>query len=399
MSAVPAQAEATPRLEAGRPPDAPPAGDPAAHLARGQALIGRGEPGAAVIVLREAIRLRPDLVEARASLGRALQAIGDLDSAIEEFRAVLRVEPDVAAVRLSLATALMAQRDWAGARTKLEEALEQQPDLLEAHYSLGLVRYTLGDLSGAIEAYRRVLQLEPRHVDARYHLALALRLAGRDDEATREFLAAAEQGLPRAQYFAGAAYATGIGVNRSLAAAIEWLFRAADGGVQQAEEALAQLRQVALGKGRSAPAERLAAERAFRDYRAALWGRFPGLPRGEDDSPGAALLRHGRVVEAIPLLIREASALGDSAQRLLESLYEAGVEGRVLPHDPRILAYLVAAAAEGLPRPRIELARIYARGLGVPKDLGRAMALLRTTPHEDAQRLLHELSGASDEGQ
>jgi hypothetical protein len=35
----------------------------------------------------------------------------------------------------------------------------------------------------------------------------------------------------------------------------------------------------------------------------------------------------------------------------------------------------------------------------VPKDVGRAIALLKSTPHEDAQRLLQELSATGREVQ
>src|SRR5206468_11756915 len=98
-----------------------------------------------------------------------------------------------------------------------EAIVRVRPDLLQAHYSLGVVRYTLGDLDGAVEAYRRVLAIDPQHQDARYNLALMLKLARRDAEATPEFLAAAQAGLPRAQYFVGVAYAGGRGADPHLA--------------------------------------------------------------------------------------------------------------------------------------------------------------------------------------
>jgi tetratricopeptide (TPR) repeat protein len=334
-------------------PAAPtPAGDPARALDLGRALLARGEMAAATVALREALRLEPDLAEARASLGLALYAMGDLDAAIEELRGLLRVRPDLAEARLTLAAALVARQDWPAARAELETALAAQSDLLQAQYTLGVVRYAQGDLAGAIEAYRRVLAREPRAVDARYNLALVLKLARRDDEATSEFLAAAEAGLPRAQYFAGAAYATGAGAPRDLVAAIAWWTRAAEHGVTQAEEGLAQLRQSASGRGRRAPAERQAVEQAFGEYRARLWNDYPGLARQGDEPLGAALLRQGRAREAVPVLIREAAALSEPAQRMLETLYDQGIEGQLPAHDARILAYLKSAAAEGRSRPR-----------------------------------------------
>lgn len=353
---------------------------------------------AAVAGLRQILRSEPDHLPARTSLAMALYAMGDIDGALEELRAILRGRPETIQARLMLATVLTAKQDWTGARAELDDVLRRQPDLLQAHYTLGLVRYTLGDLPGAIASYRRVLAGDPDHADAHYNLALVLKLGHRDAEATGEFLAAARAGLPRAQYFLGTAYATGVGVERSLPVAIDWWFRAAERGVTQADEALAQLRQVALGRGRRAASERAGAEQAFRDYRAALWGAYPDLSADGRDSVGARLLEVGRVPEAVPLLLREAWALGEPAERLLEALYEQGAGAELAVHDSRILGFLRTAAGEGQVRPRIALARIYARGLGVPPDVDRAIGLLRATPHEDAQRLLQELTATTESG-
>src|SRR2546425_11302129 len=206
---------------------------------------------AAVSALREALRREPDLIQARTSLGLALYGLGDLDAAVEELRATLRRQPDALTARLTLAAALVAKQDWAASR--------------------------------------------------------CASLSMSDAEATPEFLVAAQAGHARAQYFTGTAYAAGLGVERDLTTAIAWWFLAAEQGVTQADEALAQLRQVALGRGRRAAADRATVEQAFRDYRAALWRDFPGLAANGDDTVGGALLRKGRVREAVPVLIREAS--------------------------------------------------------------------------------------------
>jgi tetratricopeptide (TPR) repeat protein len=345
-STLPSLPTADPRPAAPAEPGEPSA---AALLERGQALLARGEPAAAATALRAALRRDPDLAAARASLGLALYALGDLDAAVEELRAALRRQPDAVDARLVLARALAARQEWPAAREELDRVLLAQPDRLEARYLLGVVRYAQGDAAGAIDAYRRVLAGDPQQQDARYNLALVLKLARRESEATPEFVAAAQAGHARAQYFAGAAYAGGLGVERSLTTAIAWWFQAAEQGVPQADEALAQLRQIALGRGRSGPTERLAADRAFAEYRAALWREFPELTPG-DETLGAALLRQGRPAEAVTMLIREASALSQPAQRQLETLYEQGVDG-VPARDPRILAYMRGAAAEGLRPP------------------------------------------------
>ena len=355
-TAAPTVPPATPSADVR--PGAPPVPEPTARpeaarldLERGQALMTRGEMAAAATALREALRREPDLLPARVSLGLALYGLGDLDAAVEELRAALRRRPEALDARLALAKALVARQEWPAAREELERVLSAQPDQLDARYALGVVRYAQGDVAGAIAAYRSVLAADPQQPDARYSLALVLKLARREAEATREFVVAAQAGHARAQYFAGTAYAAGLGVERSLPAAIGWWFRAAEQGVPQAEEALVELRQVALGRGRRPPADRQAAEQAFSAYRAALWNEFPDLGANGDDTVGGALLRQGRVREAVAVLIREAWALSQPAQRLLETLYEHGVEGQLPAHDARILAYLRSAAAEGLRPP------------------------------------------------
>ena len=363
-----------------------------AALARGRSLLGRGEMAAAAVALREALALQPDLAAARGALGLALYGAGDVEGAVDELRAALGQDPASASARSTLAAALISRQDWTAARAELDELVRRHPDRAEGYYGLGIVRYAQRDLVGAVEAYRRALILEPNHHDARYNLALVLKLAQRESEATPEFLAAAEAGLARAQYFAGTAYAGGLGVERSLPLAIVWWMRAAEQGVTPAEESLAALRQVALGRSRRSTAERQAAEQAFRDYRAALWSELRDVSREGDETAGGALLRQGRAAEAVVVLIREAGALDETAQQHLETLYEQGVPGALAAYDARILAWFQMAAAEGLTRPRIALARVYGRGLGVPKDVPRAVALLRATQHEEARRLLQELT-------
>jgi tetratricopeptide (TPR) repeat protein len=362
----------------------------AVALAHGQTLLARGEMARAAIAFRQALALQPELTAARTSLGLALYAVGDVEGAVEELRAAIARDPEAIAARSLLAAARLSRHEWTAARAELEDLTRRHPDRADAFYSLGLARYADRDLAGAAEAYRAVVTLQPNHHDARYNLALVLKLAGRETEATPEFLAAAEAGLGRAQYFAGVAHAEGLGVASSLPTAIAWWMRGSERGAAPAEEALASLRQLALGRTRRPAAERQAAEQAFHDYRAGLWSDVRDVPREGDESAGLALVRQRRP-EAVAVLIREAAALDEAAQQQLEIIYEQGLSGAVSPYDSRILVWFQTAAAEGLTRPRIALAKVYGRGLGVPRDVPRAVALLRATPHEDARRLLQEL--------
>jgi TPR repeat protein len=371
-----------------------------AYLDLGKSLIAAGNFPAAVTELREAVRLKPTFVEAHTNLGFALFNMGDVESAIEEYQTVLRFQPDAGQARLHLATALMAKHDWATARAELQEALRLEPDLVQAQYNLGVIDYTLGNIAGAIDAYRKALRINAAHAEAHYNLGLMLKLTNQDTEAVQEFYAAALAGLPKAQYFLGAAYASGLGVEKNLAAAVRWWFRAAEQGMSQAREGLAQLRRTALLQAGHSADESRAILTAFQEFRREIWDEFPDLQgKAPGESAGVALVRQGEWQEAIPVLIREGYALSEPAQRQLQALYEEGIKGQMPPYDPRIFSYFKAMAAEGLSGARVMLARIYAKGWGIPQDLDKPVSLLRGSEDVEALRLLQEISTLRQEAQ
>ncbi len=346
--------------------------------------------------LREAVRRQPESAETRFTLAATLYNAGEFDGAIDEYRLLLKLQPDHRQARLNLAVALMATQHWREAVAELLETLRLAPDLAQAQYNLGTAYFALKNWPAAIEAYRHALKLNPDYPDAHYRLGLALKQAKRDSEAVDELLLAARDGIAKAQYLLGNAFQSGQGVKKSWARAIAWWFLAAEQGLQEAHDALARLRRLAMEKGGRGAKDATAAAQAFQDFRADLWLDFPDLvPSTDGEGVGATLLKQGHVQDAVPVLIREAYALGEVSHYLLERLYEEGVEGRLAPYDPRILRYLETTAAEGLTPSRLALARLYAKGLGVPRDPARVKALLKGLPKEEAQLIIEGLPPAS----
>jgi tetratricopeptide (TPR) repeat protein len=394
------QTETPPSAEPSSPPPDPHTApglpvepDPAdTHYMLGEQRVRSGDLIGAVEEFREAARLQPNRPEPRLGLGTALYQMGDLEAAIDAYRALLKLQPDLAMAHLNLATAHMVKQEWADARDAVTSALRLQPDLTQAHYTLGMVRYRLGDRAGAIDAFREALNQKPDFIDAHYHLGLLLQASNQEADAVQEFYAAAIAGLPKAQYFLGSALASGRGVARDLPVAIHWWFLAADQDVGQAKEALSHLRQSAVIKGKRSANDAKAAQQAFADFRKEMWKAYPEFSPEPDLSLGEALLKEGHVDEAVPVLLREAYALSAPAESALETLYDQGLEGSLSPHDPRILDYFRTTADEGLPGPRLVMARLYVRGQGVPEDLKKAKALLRGNPKEEAKALLREIS-------
>lgn len=343
--------------------------------------------------LRKTLRIDPDDSEARLQLATLLYELGDAEAAIDEYRTLLRFHPNTATGHLGLGIALMAKQEWRTALAELQEALRLDPDLVQAHFSMGTIHYTRGSPQAAAKAYREALRLKPDFADAHYRLGLVLKMSGKDKEAAQEFEAAALSGIAKAQLFLGNAYKSGRGVEKSQVMAITWWSRAFEQGSPEAGQALAQLRRLAAARHATPTKQAKAAYEAFQAFCNQLWLDFPDLePEHPDDTVGVTLLEHGRIGEALPVLLREAYALNERAHAELLRLYEEGVDGQLPKHGQWILIYLESTAADGVRHARAALARIHGLGLGVSQDLAKAKGYLKGLPKDEAKALLDDIT-------
>jgi TPR repeat protein len=343
--------------------------------------------------LRNAVRLSPDSADDRLKLAEGLYRLGDLDAAIDECRVALTLESRNAGAYLQLGVALMAKQDARAAAKALKEAILLDPTLTHAHYSLAGAQYSLGHLTASIQSYRRALELQPHFPDARYRLALILKLTNQHREATQLMEDAAIGGIPQAQYFMGNAYRNGQGVEKNLALAIRWWTRAVEFGQQRAAESLSQLRRQALSPDQSDRHRKDAIE-GFRQYRNELWADYPDAGRNDpSESLGLALLKNNQSPDGVMALLAEAFALSETAHDELARLYETGLDTRLTPFDPRILACFATTAGDGFIPAKKSLARIYGKGLGVTQDVQKAKAMLKGLPKHESKAILAEIAG------
>ena len=356
--------------------------------------LGFNKPADAVTEiasLRRMIRLLPNDPDYRLKLAGALLRVGDLDAAVEECRAAIILQPDDGNAHLELGLMLMVKQEWRAAASALEEAIRLEPNLPQAHYGLGSVYYSLGNVPAAVQSYRRALELHPHFPDAHYRLALSLRVAGHTQEAAQHLETAATGGVPQARLFLGNAYKTGQGVEKNLGLAIFWWMQAADLGLQPAADSLSKVRRQALSS-ESPKQQRIEWQRAFQSYRRLLWDDFPDIsPRNESRSLGKTLLEQNREDDAVPVLLKECSALSEEAHAELATLYETGWDQHLKPFDKNILACFESTSADGFAPAKKILTRIYAKGLGLEADIPKAKALLKSLPKQDTQSLLNEL--------
>lgn len=189
---------------------------------------------------------------------------------------------------------------------------------------------------------------------------------------------------PPADLVAGAERGDG---KAQLALAAHYLEQ--DGSAAARKKALILLRGVvSFGEA----GDKLAAMDRLIALRAPIRERFPEVDDGQVKealgSVGVALSRiRGREGEAVEVMIEEAWLLAAPAEITLKILYRHHAEG-FSRHDPRILAYFRAAAAEGLPRAMEFTGEILLAGMGVAKDEGEGRRLLEASGFAEAHLIL-----------
>ena len=147
----------------------------------------------AIAAYRDAIRLRPDLADARNNLGVVLHAQGKLEQAIGEYRAAIRLEPNFAPPHSNLAWALVQspkrpRDDYNEGLAHARKAVELDPKNGDGYRTLALVEYRLGHWPESLAASKESLTLKNGGDAFNWFLhALAHGQKGDKDEARKWF--------------------------------------------------------------------------------------------------------------------------------------------------------------------------------------------------------------------
>jgi tetratricopeptide (TPR) repeat protein len=149
----------------------------------GNTLMKRGRPADAAKSYGEALRLRPDLHDARRGLGMAFMKLNRHDSAEREFRHLVASRPQDASAHYYLGCALHGRGAHEDALTSYREALRLQPGHAEARLAVVMVLTDLGRSGEAIAALSETPRAgEPASVTLGRR-ARAAHVAGRHGEA------------------------------------------------------------------------------------------------------------------------------------------------------------------------------------------------------------------------
>lgn len=165
-----------------------------AYLNWGNALRAMGRPDEAIPKYRRAAELDPEDALAFNNWGAALSDKGELEAAIEKYRRATEIAPEEALAYNNWGSALFEQGEPGAAIGLYRRATELDPDYAVAYVNWGNALFVREDVAGAVEKYREAVRLDPRISSAHFNMALALRQAGRTEEAIAAFEAFLDTG-------------------------------------------------------------------------------------------------------------------------------------------------------------------------------------------------------------
>ena len=128
---------------------------------RGAARSDAGDVAGARRDYDEALRLQPKHAEAFLNRGNLRCDTGDWDGALQDYSKAIDINPGFAMVFYNRGSELSVRGDEAGALRDFNEAIRLKPDYVEAFNNRGISRRAVGDLDGALRDYDEAIRLKP----------------------------------------------------------------------------------------------------------------------------------------------------------------------------------------------------------------------------------------------
>lgn len=139
----------------------------------------RGDDATAIRKYQELLKLRPDVVEARANLGAALAREGRFDEAIEQYRAALAKEASSVPLRMNLALAYYKKGSYQEAAGEIEKVRRSAPGDARVATLLADCYVHLNREADAVEVLKPVEAAHPDDLGMAWILGSALIRTGK----------------------------------------------------------------------------------------------------------------------------------------------------------------------------------------------------------------------------
>jgi tetratricopeptide (TPR) repeat protein len=153
-----------------------------ARMELANSFLRNGNSSRAIDEYRDAIKIKPDYIEAHNNLGAALLKAGRYGDALAQFQKVIAMHP-LPITHFGSALALVQLQRFDEAIKQYDAALRLKPDYVEALNNRGNLHSQLGNEAAALVDYETALGFSPQFVDAHINAAAALLALGRSAEA------------------------------------------------------------------------------------------------------------------------------------------------------------------------------------------------------------------------
>lgn len=170
-------------------------------LAVANALLQRGEVGAALTAFEAFLAQAPEDIVALAGYATALRRAGRMDESLAQWHKACAYAPDDPGLCFNRANALRAAGQLDAAEQAYRRALQLAPRLLPAWINLGLLYQNQHRFYDAEQAYASALEVDQRHATAAMNRGNCLRQLGRLDEAIAQHQQAVAAAPNSAQAF------------------------------------------------------------------------------------------------------------------------------------------------------------------------------------------------------
>jgi tetratricopeptide (TPR) repeat protein len=147
--------------------DVPKLSSPEEYFKQGNALAEKTKYAEAAAYYEQALKLRPNYLDARINLGNALAVQGRLREAVTQFRETIKLRPENSDAHINLGNALSELGDLEASAESFKRGLSLKPNNVSALCALGYVLAKQNKGEEAIEQFSKALALDANCVHAR----------------------------------------------------------------------------------------------------------------------------------------------------------------------------------------------------------------------------------------
>jgi protein O-mannosyl-transferase len=149
----------------------------------GMAFNMRGDKDKAIDILRQALKLKPQSIDAHHNLGFVLSQNGRIDEAIIEYQKAIALDNNIPLFHNNLGNAFIKKGRIEEAINEYKEMLRINPGHAGACNNIAMLLMGQGKNMEAIPYFQKAIRLEPEYANAHFYLAKILQQKGLKTEA------------------------------------------------------------------------------------------------------------------------------------------------------------------------------------------------------------------------